>query len=103
MTDMLGMVVALRLIQKDMERSRQKRQREFNKFMRAMDRRNQRSLERSKIDRAFYDIGFATVPYRSGRVPDGGVVYEPKKGDPLVFTSYRDAEGWLKKAGFWKE
>ena len=99
---MMGTIVAMEMLRKEQER-RQKHQREFNRFMRAMDRRNQRSLERYKIDRAFHDIGFEKVPYRSGRVPDGGVVYEPKKGDPLVFTSYRDAKEWIKKAGFWKE
>lgn len=100
--EMIGMILAMDMLRKEQER-RQKRQLEFNKFMRAMDRRDRRSLDRYKIDRAFSNIGFEKVPYRSGRVPDGGVVYEPKKGDPLVFTSYRDAKEWIKKAGFWKD
>lgn len=98
---MIAALVAHELVER--ERRRAKRfKREFKKFSRNMDRIQKRNAHRGKIDRLFYDIGFDKVPCSSERVPKGCVAYEPKKGKPLLFNSYDEAEAWLKKAGAWK-
>lgn len=97
----MAALVAHRLLEE--ERRRAKRfKREFKKFRRNMDRESERNARRYKIDHLFYDIGFDKVPFSSERVPKGCVAYEPKKGKPLLFNSYDEAEAWLKKAGAWK-
>lgn len=98
---MIAAIVAHELVER--ERRRAKRiKRELKKFRRNMDRASERNARRYKIDHLFYDIGFDKVPFGSGRVPEGCVAYEPKKGEPLLFDSYDEAEAWLKKAGAWK-
>lgn len=98
---MIAALVAHELVER--ERRRAKRiKREFKKFRRDMDRASERNARRYKIDCLFYDIGFDKVPCSSERVPKGCVAYEPKKGKPLLFNSYDEAEAWLKKAGAWK-
>ena len=98
---MMGTIVAMEMLRKEQER-RRREQKEVKRLFKGMDRHFDRQAKRFKVDEAFYDIGFSKVPYRSGRVPNGGVVYEPKKGNALVFASYHDAEAWLRKAGVWK-
>jgi len=103
--DLMGLAVAAELMARDRAKAAQmkKANKAFDREMRMMDRRMKRNRDRYRIDEMFYDIGFNKIPYRSGRVPNGGVGYEPQRGNALLFTSYREAEEWLKKVGAWKE
>lgn len=99
--DMIGMIAAIDLLRKEQER-RMREHEEVKRFFKAAERHSNRQRKRDEIDSAFYELGFSKVPYRSGRVPNGGVVFEPRKGAALVFNSYHEAEQWLKRAGVYK-